>query len=232
MNLIEYPTAILINYSADPLQLVTTSAWASTGLSTEDLQFIPLEARLSAVFAAEESSRLRSPSELIEFLAEHGHLSPFRHVTLTYLIQSDVATHIQLLKHRFGVEINSESARYKRLKDEYYVPTDLPESVQQRMIDHVEKSHQLYTEIYQDLINSGHSKQRAKEAARYVLPYSKCLRIVATLSLQALGHLYKLRASEYAQKEISMLAFQMVEAIKDVPNGELFQELIRSGKLC
>ncbi|MEM0337974.1 MAG: FAD-dependent thymidylate synthase [Candidatus Caldarchaeum sp.] len=231
MFLIDYPSATLINYSADPLQLVATSAWASTGLSAEDLETIPVESRLSAVFGAEESARLRSPEKLIEFLAEHGHLSPFRHVTLTYLIQSDIATHIQLLKHRIGFEINSESARYKRLQEEYYVPTDLPENVQQRVIKHCEQSHQLYQEIYQELINVGYSKQRAKEASRFVLPYSKCLRVVATCSLQALGHFYHLRSAEFAQREIQMLALQMVETLKDIPHGEIFQTLIREGKL-
>lgn len=227
--MIDSPKATLVNYSADPLQLICVAAWASTGLTDLDLH-VPVEARLGLVFEG-ETNRKRSPEELIEFLAEHGHTSPFRHVTLTYLIESDIATHIQVLKHRVGVEVNSESARYKRLPTQFYVPNDLPPGLQERIAKHAEDSHQLYLEAYQELINLGYTRQRAKESARYFLPYSQVLNYVVTFSLQALAHFWELRSSESAQREISILAHQLVEEVRQIPNGEIFYQLIVKGKL-
>ena len=201
--------AILVNYSFD-WRAVPLSAWASTGISIEDLGLIPVESRLESIFTQIKNTKARTPEGLVEFLATEGHTSPFRHIHLMYIITSDIATHIQFLKHRVGVEINSESARYKRLSETYYVPDDLPSEVKAKIEAHNRNSHNLYTEIYQDLIEAGYSKGRAKEASRYVLPYSKQLTYFVTLSLQALAHLYKLRVSPHAQKEIRDIVNSMV----------------------
>src|SRR5690606_15059899 len=54
-----------------------------------------------------------------------GHHTPFEKSTLHFLVTVDQATHIHLLKHRIGVSINGESARYKELKeDKIYLPED------------------------------------------------------------------------------------------------------------
>lgn len=205
---------ILLNYSFD-WTMIPLAAWASTGISQEELLELPVESRLGYLFQSNQDSRLRSPEELVDFLYRNNHTSPFRHVHLTYLITSDIATHIQMLKHRVGVEINSESARYKRLKDEYYVPDDLPHDIQELIRANNERLHSLYLDIYNRLIESGYSKQRAKEAARFVLPYSKQITYVVTLSLQALSHLHQLRCSGHAQLEISCVVREMITQLID-----------------
>ena len=50
-------------------------------------------------------------------LASEGHHTPFEKSSLHFLVTVDQATHIHLLKHRIGVAINGESARYKELKE-------------------------------------------------------------------------------------------------------------------
>jgi thymidylate synthase ThyX len=58
-------------------------------------------------------------------LASEGHHTPFEKSQLHFLVNVDQATHIHLLKHRIGVSINGESARYKELKeDKTYIPED------------------------------------------------------------------------------------------------------------
>lgn len=205
-------SVILLNYSFD-WRAVPLAAWASTGVSMQDLELIPVESRLEYIFEQVKDSKAHSAESLVNFLASEGHTSPFRHIHLMYGITSEIASHIQFIKHRVGVEINSESARYKRLKDTYYIPQDLPPHVQAKMEAHNKVSHSLYCEIYNELIAAGFSKQRAKESSRFVLPYSKQITYIATLSLQALAHFYRLRNSPHAQLEIRLIAQAMVSQL-------------------
>lgn len=71
-----------------------------------------------------ESKKDRMP-RLLEMLAKDGHHTPFEKSTLHFLVDTDIATHIHLIKHRIGVSVNAESARYKELKeDKFYLPVD------------------------------------------------------------------------------------------------------------
>ena len=71
-----------------------------------------------------EEKKSRIP-KLLEMLASEGHHTPFEKSQLHFLVTVDQATHIHLLKHRIGVAINGESARYKELKeDKMYLPED------------------------------------------------------------------------------------------------------------
>ena len=71
-----------------------------------------------------EDKKNRIP-KLLKMLAENGHETPFEKSSIHFLVTSDIASHIHLLKHRIGVSINAESARYKELKeDKYHVPVD------------------------------------------------------------------------------------------------------------
>jgi thymidylate synthase ThyX len=82
------------------------SAWTSTSrqLSKDKLVRIP---------------------NLLKMLADNGHHTPFEKSSLHFLVTCDQASHIHLLKHRIGVSINGESARYKELKeDKFYLPED------------------------------------------------------------------------------------------------------------
>lgn len=71
-----------------------------------------------------EDKRSRTP-KLLKMLADEGHHTPFEKSLLHFLVDSDIASHIHLLKHRIGVSINGESARYKEIKeDKYLTPND------------------------------------------------------------------------------------------------------------
>lgn len=55
----------------------------------------------------------------------NSHGSPFEKSALHFLVTTDIASHIHIIKHRIGVSVNGESARYKELKeDKYYLPED------------------------------------------------------------------------------------------------------------
>ena len=54
--------------------------------------------------------------KLLNMLAEAGHHTPFEKSSIHFLVTTDIASHIHILKHRVGVSVNAESARYKELK--------------------------------------------------------------------------------------------------------------------
>ena len=66
--------------------------------------------------------------KLINMLWSQGHETPFEKATVHFLVDTDIASHIHLLKHRMS-SLNAESARYKELKeDKYYLPEDWGET--------------------------------------------------------------------------------------------------------
>ena len=61
-----------------------------------------------------EEKKNRIPA-LLKMLAENGHETPFEKSTVHFLVDTEIASHIHLLKHRIS-SLNAESARYKELK--------------------------------------------------------------------------------------------------------------------
>ena len=59
-----------------------------------------------------EEKKTRIP-KLLKMLAEQGHHTPFEKSGLHFLVTSDISSHIHKLKHRIGVSINGESARFR-----------------------------------------------------------------------------------------------------------------------
>ncbi len=179
-----------------------------------------------------KSKRDRIPG-LLSMLASNGHHTPFEKSTLHFLCTTDIASHIHLLKHRIGTSLNGESARYKELKDDkFYVPTDW--SVSQR--DDYEKFmktalaayHRALQNIEVDLIQGGMdkklAKKRAKESARFYLPYGNQITCDVSFNFRSFYHFLKLRYHVDAQKEIRELARTMLELVHQ--NGDFIETLV------
>lgn len=213
----------LIHYNFD-WRVIPLAAWASTGVDPMELSLVPVESRLEYLFSTNKNDRLRSPESLVKFLHEHGHNSPFRHLNFIFLVKTEKPTHIQFLKHRVGVEINSESARYKRLNPSYYIPEDMPLTIQAKLQAHYDCSQELYEEIYNELIEAGFSKQRAKESARFALPEGHQISYQVSMSAEALRHFYQLRTSRYAQLEISLIAQSMVRQVLETGKFDILED--------
>src|SRR6266699_2276251 len=76
-------------------------------------------------------------NKLLNMLAEQGHHTVFEKSSQHFLITTEVNSHYQILKHRIGVSINGESARYKELKDDkFYVPYDWSQDEQFLLVKH------------------------------------------------------------------------------------------------
>lgn len=174
------------------------SAWTST---TRDIN---------------EEKRKRM-GKLLKTLADAGHHTPFEKSSLHFLAVTDISTHIQLLKHRIGVSINGESARYKELKDDkFYVPVDWVKEEQEIYIAHMEESLKKYHECLSRLALQGVDRRRAKESARMYLPYGNQLTVDIMFNWRSFSHFIGLRYATDAQLEIRNLAEEMLKAVSKI----------------
>lgn len=152
---------------------------------------------------------------LLQMLAGNGHDSPFEKSSIHFLVTSDIASHIHLLKHRIGVSINAESARYKELKDDkFYVPIDWDLEDQTEYIKFLKDAIKKYHTVYNRLLKKGFSKKRAKESSRFYLPYGNQLTADVMFNFRSFYHFLKLRYSMHAQVEIREIAREMLECVQ------------------
>jgi len=185
------------------------SAWTST---SRDL-------------TADKKNRIPS---LLKMLAENGHETPFEKSALSFLVTTDIATHIQLCKHRISVSINSESARYKELKDDkYYVPRDWPNDEKARYIAFMEDALMRYHDTLDRLVAGGMDRKRAKESARFYLPYGNQITADVMFNWRSFNHFLGLRMKPEAQREICWLAEEMLKQVKEIP-GDPFKHTINA----
>lgn len=182
------------------------SAWASTGreLTPERRDRIPM---------------------MLAQLAQDGHHTPFEKSMLHFLVTCDTASHIHIIKHRIGVSVNAESARYKELKeDRCYTPPDwgIPDQV-----DYIDWVMQCYAKYHQmvEKLTPSLGRKRAKESARFYLPYGNQLTLDVSFNWRSFSHFQGLRNSEHAQLEIREIAKKMLSLVENLP-GKEFQHSI------
>ena len=161
--------------------------------------------------------------KLINYLAKHGHWTPFSHpqIQLRYTVPIFVAR--QEFKHIVGFTRNEVSRRYVDDDPEFFIPEvwrSRPEgSVKQgsggvdwAKQEDIQEDYGAFLgaalDLYQYMIQDG----IAPEQARMVLPQSMYTSYYITGSLAAFARMYKQRSDNHAQKEIQDLA----EMVKDV----------------
>jgi thymidylate synthase (FAD) len=171
-------------------------------------------------------------------LATEGHETPFEKSTLHFLVTVDQATHIHLLKHRIGVSINGESARYKELKeDKAYIPSDwegveLPHPGRNWagiLEDFALEANILYHQCLEELTPIL-GRKRAKESARFFKTFNSQITMDISFNFRSFVHFLRLRDSEHAQKEVRELAQQMLHQVKHI-EGNPFELTIKAFKL-
>ena len=185
-------------YGSDELHAL--SAWTSTSRELTD----------------EKKNRI---PEFLKKLVNENHGTPFEKSSLHFLIVADVATMTHLLKHRIGVSVNSESARYKEMRDDkFYVPQDWPEDEIALYTQHMLESYEKYHTCVERLVKKGFSRKRAKESARMYVPYGNQYTADVMFNFRSFYHFLTLRYSTHAQREISDVALKMLTAVKSTGN--------------
>jgi thymidylate synthase (FAD) len=187
------------------------SAWTSTSRDITD----------------EKKARV---GKLLKMLASEGHHTPFEKSSLHFLVTVDQATHIHLIKHRIGVSVNGESARYKELKeDKMYIPADWPIDWQAQLHDFTDQSNQLYHKCLEDLTPIL-GRKRAKESARFFKTFNSQITMDVMFNWRSFYHFQQLRNSEHAQVEVRQLAQDMLDLVKQI-EGNPFKETIEAFNL-
>jgi len=187
------------------------SAWTSTSreLTDEKLERVP---------------------KLLSMLASEGHFTPFEKSSLHFLVTVEQATHIHLLKHRIGVSINGESARYKELKeDKYYVPSDWDNRWAIALHNYTEMGNKLYHDCLREM-TPVLGRKRAKESARFFKTFNSQITMDVMFNWRSFYHFQQLRNSEHAQLEVRQLAQDMLSLVKQI-DGNPFEHTIKAFNL-
>ena len=205
---------LLGHYGSD--EVIACSAWTSTSRNLTD-------------------NKRKRIGKLINMLWSEGHETPFEKGIVHFLVDTDIASHIHLLKHRIS-SLNAESARYKELKeDKYYLPEDWGEitvgkstynsetrfktSEEHKWIDILSEytsiGNSLYHQCIEDLTPTL-GRKRAKESARFFKTYNSQIQADIMFNMRSFANFQKLRNSEHAQLEIKDIAQQMLELVKDI----------------
>jgi thymidylate synthase (FAD) len=215
--------AQLIGYYGSD-QIHACSAWTSTSrdLNEDKINRIP---------------------KLLKMLADAGHHTPFEKSSLHFLVDTDIASHIHLLKHRIGVSINGESARYKEIKeDKYLIPSDwgdIESNFEQEGVqndkwtkileDYTQLGNNLYHQCVKDL-EPALGRKRAKESARFFKTYNSQIQADVMFNWRSFYHFLELRNKLDAQKEIREIAAEMLNLVKNI-EGNPFKYTIKAFEL-
>jgi thymidylate synthase (FAD) len=204
-------TVELLGYYGND-EVIACSAWTSTSRDLSD------------------EKRARIP-KLINMLWNDGHESPFEKGMIHFLVDTEIASHIHLLKHRIS-SMNAESARYKELKeDKYYIPEDWrgvkantkailhDESDWAKLLEHyTQLGNRLYHDCLADL-TPVLGRKRAKESARFFKTYNSQIQGDVSFNLRSFANFLKLRNSEHAQVEIREVAAEMLSLVEAIPDS-------------
>ena len=180
--------------------------------------------------------KLNRVGKLLTMLAKDGHHTPFEKSSLHFLVTVEQATHIHLLKHRIGVSINGESARYKELKeDKFYLPKDWEglgdetDTWLSRLKTYTDEGNDLYHRCLEDLTPII-GRKRAKESARFFKTFNSQISMDVMFNWRSFYHFQQLRNSEHSQLEVRELAQMMLDLVKNI-EGNPFELTIKAFEL-
>tara|TARA_R100000664_G_scaffold2549_1_gene6351 strand:+ start:11158 stop:11787 length:630 start_codon:yes stop_codon:yes gene_type:complete len=187
-------------YGSDTV--IACSAWTSTSRNLTD------------------EKRARIP-KLIDMLWSNGHETPFEKGVVHFLVDTEIASHIHLLKHRIS-SLNAESARYKELQEnKYYLPEDWPDDWAAKLEKYTMMGNDLYHEAIAEL-EPILGRKRAKESARFFKTYNSQIQADIMFNMRSFANFQKLRNSEHAQIEIRDIAQQMWDLVESI-DGQPFK---------
>lgn len=177
-----------------------------------------------------DSNMVLKPEDfkLINYLAKHQHMSPFRHTTIQFAVKVPEFVARQHYKHIIGCAYSGDgwnelSMRYTEMQNEFYVPQEIRGQNQKNkqcssdvlenselLRQFIDESNEVAFERYQHLIEQGVSR----ETARGVLPLNTYTQYYWTVSLEAACHFIHLRRASGAQGEIRELAEALFKLIQ------------------
>lgn len=164
--------------------------------------------------------------KLINYLAKHGHWTPFAHSFLSFRIKAPIFVARQLVKHQVGLAWNEVSRRYVDDEPEFWFPEvwrGKPVNAKQGSdgimpLPDIECAYWPELVIgeslkcYLEMVDKGY----APEQARMVLPQNTMTEWIWSGSLAAFARVCKLRLDPHAQQETQEIAKQINGLVPDV----------------
>lgn len=170
--------------------------------------------------------------KLIKYLADHKHMSPFEHCTLTVKIECPLYIRSQIHRHR-TFSYNEISRRYTSQNLKFYTPPadDIRTQAKSNrqasdaamdmkaaltMMVAIQRIHKDTFETYQMLLDAGVSR----EQARGILPQNLMTEFYMTGNLRNWMHFIDLRTHAGAQKEAQYVAEKCLKILLEhFPEG-------------
>jgi thymidylate synthase (FAD) len=173
---------------------------------------------------AEMTGDKKSHEGLVQYLAKHGHWTPFSHTAITLRMKAPIPIRTQCFKHKQGFVENEESRRYIKSTPEYFMPTfrksvknkkqgsgeEFTGEEQRDEQDFYRKHMNVCIAAYEDAIRAG----VCEEQARFYLPQGMMVNWYWTGSLAAYARFYHQRSDSHAQVEIQELAKMVSDIIE------------------
>jgi len=164
--------------------------------------------------------------KVLRFLLKNKHGTPFEHTHFLFHIRAPIFVFREWHRHRIGVSINEESARYVPLKPDFYFPDNAhcrrqvgkpghytfeqmkPDTAERVVRRSMGRAYFVAYATYEDLLANG----VAKEIARAVLPVGIYSQMYWTCNARSLMNFLGLRNAPTALMEIRDYA-QAMESI-------------------
>ena len=175
---------------------------------------------------AKKHEEFKEPSDtkLINYLAKHGHWTPFGHCTLSFHITAPIFVARQLVKHQGGLVWNEVSRRYVDEEPEYWMPEhwrkraeDKKQGSSDEYVDWLSKEERTSTRVYHVSKLAVHTYQTmiragvAPEQARMILPQNTLTEWYWTGTLYAFSRVCNLRCKPDTQLETQVIANKIDE---------------------
>jgi len=167
-------------------------------------------------FHKESSELSQRDIGLINYLADHDHVTPFFHPIVRFRIKMPIFIVREWYRHTIGFARNEVSRRYVTDEPNIFVPDKLrmsDKNVKQGSKEEAVEHNDIYLEemklyckqalaYYNQLLENG----ICPEQARMILPQSMYTEFIETASLAGYARLVKLRVDKTAQREIQTYA--------------------------
>lgn len=181
------------------MRIVKPSVSIESNISYEEALRI-VENATRVCYKSEDKIKEGSAEKLIRGIIKAKHFGCIEHVSLTVKFICDRACSHQLVRHRL-MSFNQKSQRYCK---EDNLEVIKPEGLKNTSI-WLESCRQAEN-AYAELVRRGEKP----EVARGVLPNSTATEIYATANLREWRHFFELRCDRTAQKDIRMLALELL----------------------
>ena len=181
-------------------------------------------ARVSFNQLADEPELTQRDIKLLNYLADHGHTSPFEHCTATFYIKCPLFIARQIMRHR-TFSYNEVSRRYTSEKIEFWAPDHMRAQATKNLqcSDGLADDQEFNAEVYDNAIDYAWSAYKqlitkgvAREQARAVLPQAMHTSFYMTGNLLNWVKFIKLRDSEHAQPEAQEVARAIKQELNDL----------------